>query len=234
MKLTRLMPAILAVGFVAGSAALAQDTVRYGYSVNGMSAGCGAVLSQPAVVAPSCGEAIAPSCGAVLTQPAVIGGSCDPYAALWQRSVLDYSGAAVTTMPVRFSAGGVMTNSAIIGGACDTGCGVLTQPAVINGCGSVLTQPAVMTPNVINQPVWIQGTNPYDIRMMTGTSSCATLQQPAVIEQPQTTTETTTIRTVKTIRTRWMERRIMKHHACRRVVKCHRVAKRCHHQQILK
>jgi hypothetical protein len=165
----------------------------------------------------------------VLTQPAVVGacGTCDPYLPLWQQSVIDAKGCwgtRVSNLP-NFAevapACGVMSQAAVIDTGCNTGCGaVLTQPAVLDSCGTMMTQPAIAAPaatapaNVITQPMFIQGTNPYDIKMFGGACEQQAVQeQPAVVEQQQpeqqNLTETTTVHTKKTVTMRYL--RVIKH-----------------------
>ncbi|HEY9793367.1 MAG TPA: hypothetical protein V6D22_23400 [Candidatus Obscuribacterales bacterium] len=210
MKVMRYAPIIGALALLAGSSAFAQN-VKFSYGVSG-----GCMTNSAVIAAPACGSA-------VLTQPAVVSGcnSCDPYLPLWQQSVIDAKGCwgqRVSGLPSVLEAtpACAMTQAAVI----DTGCGAtLTQPAVLDSCGTVLQQSAIAAPaaaNVITQPMYIQGTNPYDINLFSGAAQCAPVvqEQPAVVqpqEQPQLM-EKTTIHTVKTTRITTQKRVMVKHH----------------------
>lgn len=181
MKLTKLAPVFSLVALIAGSSAFAQD-VRFNYAVGG---GCGNVLTQSAVVAaPTCGASAvvaAPACASACgptgyVSPAVIdvsGNACDPYLPLWQQAVIDHAGmwgTRVCGLPqvAEIAPCTTMTNAAVIESPCGA---VMTQPAVIqSGCGAVIEQRAVVNtecaPQVINQPVFIQGVDASDIRLI--------------------------------------------------------------------
>jgi hypothetical protein len=74
MKLTKVAPALSLLAIITGSAAFAQDQVRFRYDV--MGSGCcptQSVMTQSAVIAPACSTAISvPTVNAVLEQPAVV------------------------------------------------------------------------------------------------------------------------------------------------------------------
>jgi hypothetical protein len=84
------------------------------------------------------------ACGTIMTQPAVI---AQP--AVVQPMVIENASCGTC---------GIMTRPAVV----NTGCGV-AQP-VVNACPApVCVGPA--TPSVITRPMFIQGTNPVDIRL---------------------------------------------------------------------
>jgi hypothetical protein len=214
MKVMRIAPIISAVALLAGSSAFAQKTSFF-YGVAGGGMGNAGVLTQPAVLGGGCN-------------------ACDPYLPLWQQSVIDTKGCwgqRVSGLPnvLEGYPSGMLSQAAVVG----TGYGgtILNQ-------GAVLENSAIAAPlggNVITQPTYIQGTNPYDINMFQGAECAPTAvqEQPAVVEQPAAPEqpqlfEKTTVHTVKTTRITTQKqimpitfKRVICHHKHRRI---------CHHE----